>query len=356
MAGVGSKPTEASAGTGAATPPESPRKVIGGHVDAAPAQSMQRCARHREVDALVRCDRCKTHWCANCVRRLNDHGNTYWLCNCGGRGESLPDPSVGERRRYERHLGNAIRAPLSGTGLQLMLAGSVCYGTLDALLGTATRATLFAAFQNLTRSAGAAPVPLMHDLLLSATGIVLFLLVLGYQFAWVQQVICDSALGRPALERFPTFTSVQESVAIPAVESFATLAACVGPGLLAMTIGPLPLLFGMVLSALGFVAFPMALASVAVDGSLRGLDPVRIGRGMRACGIEYALVVALFCAALGAMLGGGLLFGAVPWIGPVVKAFFILATTAMAAQVLGLVVARQDAQLHWLADSRGPRE
>lgn len=350
MAGVDSKqPSDASLESGARRPA---CKVIGGHVVEPEPRSVHRCARHHDLDALVRCDRCHMNWCEECIGRRTDHGAVYWLCNCGGRGVPLPDPDAADRRRYERWLGDAARAPLSGTGLRLMLVGSVCYGTLDALLGTATRDTLFALFQRFTKPAGVEPSPLMHDLLLSATGIALFVLVLGYQFAWVQEVIRDSARGRPALERFPTFTSMHESIVVPAWEAFATLAACVAPGLLAMTIGPLPALLGLLLAALGFLAFPMALASVAIDGSLRGLDPLRIGQGIRACGLEYALVASLFVAALAAILGGGFLLGQVPWIGPLVKAFFILATTAMAAQVLGLVIARNDDKLHWLSDLR----
>jgi len=52
------------------------------------------------------------------------------------------------------------------------------------------------------------------------------------------------------------------------------------------------------------------------------------------------------------MLGGSFLFGAMPWIGPFLKAFVILASSAMAAQVLGLVIARKDAELRWLGGRR----
>ena len=350
MAGVDSKRTPDAPVQGVTK--ASRFKVIGSHFMEPQPRSVHRCARHHDVDSLVRCDRCQMNWCEECIGRRTDHGSVFWLCNCGGRGVPLPDPAAADRRRYEQWLGDAARAPLSGTGLRLMLVGSVCYGTLDALLGTATRETLFAVFQRFTRHTGGGASAAVHDVLLSATGIVIFILVLGYQMAWVQQVIRDSARGRSALERFPNFTSMHDSIVVPGFEAFATLAACVAPGLLAMTIGPLPALVGLLLAVLGFLVFPMALASVALDGSLRGLDPLRIGQGIRACGLEYALVAALFVAALAAILGGSFLLDQVPWIGPFVKAFFILATSAMAAQVLGLVIARNDAKLHWLGEPR----
>jgi hypothetical protein len=293
-------------------------------------------------------------WCERCLKKVADRGQEFWICNCGGRAEPLLQKSVQERRDYERWIGNAVRAPLSGTGLRLMLVGSLFYGLLDAWLGQAALETLSAMVQNLFGKVGGGllPTPLYHDLLISAVGIAAFLLVSGYQIAWFLQVVQDSARGRPALEEFPDFTSASESIFMPALKGLAATAACVGPGLVACLVGILPWWIDVTIAFAGLLALPMALASIALDGSFRGLDPMRIRAGIAACGLEYAFATALFVAMFGVMLGGSLLFGRVAWIGPFLKAFVILSSAAMAAQVLGLVIARKDDQLHWLAGLR----
>ncbi|MSR46227.1 MAG: hypothetical protein EXS13_04035 [Planctomycetes bacterium] len=293
-------------------------------------------------------------WCEECLGRHGNQGKTFWNCRCGGRAETLPDSAAEERRAYERWIGNAIRAPLSGSGLKLMLVGSACYGAIDAWLGQSTRDTLALIVMRLAggSQSGLRAMPPMHDMLLSATGIALFAIVLGYQFAWFLQVIQNSARGRPALENFPDFTSFSDSVMLPAMQGFAALVGTVAPGLLAMLAGPVPPWIGGLIAFVGFLALPMALASIALDGSLRGLDPGRIAAGIRTCGIEYAFATALFVAMTGAIAGGSLFFGNVPWIGPFVKAFVILSSSAMAAQVLSLVIARKERQLGGLAGLR----
>lgn len=293
-------------------------------------------------------------WCEACLRHVDDRGAKYWICSCNGRAALLEEQAVGERRDYERWLGNALRAPLSGSGLKLMLVGSLCYGLLDAWIGAKTRATLSLLAINLFGVERRAwmPDPADSDLLYGATGIALFLIVLGYQFAWFLQVIQDSARGRPALDQFPDFTSTWESVGAPALMGFATIAATVGPGAIAMLAGPIPWWIGGALALGGFVVLPMALASIALDGSLRGLDPVRILAGIKACSVEYGFAAGLFTTMVGAIFGGSLLFGAVPVVGALLKAFVILSTSAMSAQVLGLVIARKESTLRWLAGLR----
>lgn len=331
-------------------------RIVGSSVNPAPQSSslLLRCPRHPAAAAHARCDKCQMAWCERCLKQVNERGQTFWICSCGGRAEPLPQQALQERRDYERWIGNALKAPLSGIGLKLMVVGSLCYGLLDAWLGTATRQTLSAMAQNLfgTPAAGLLPTPMYHDLMTSGVGIVLFLLVCGYQIAWFLQVVQDSSRGRPALADFPDITSAWESIGVPALKGVAASVACIGPGIVACLIGLLPWWIGGVIAFAGLLVLPMALASIALEGSLRGLDPMRIRTGIVAGGLEYAFAAGLFLAMFGAMLGGSFLFGAMPWIGPFLKAFVILASSAMAAQVLGLVIARKDAELRWLGGRR----
>ncbi len=331
-------------------------RIVGGSVNPAPQSNsmLLRCPRHAAAPAHARCDKCRMAWCERCLKKVGERGQTFWICGCGGRAEPLPLQSVQERRDYERWVGNALKAPLSGTGLKLMVVGSLCYGLLDAWLGTETRQTLSAMAQHLFGPVGGGllPTPMYNDMLTSAAGIVLFLLVCGYQIAWFLQVVQDSARGRPALADFPDFTSAWESIGAPALKWVAATGACIGPGIVACMIGMLPWWIGGAIAFAGLLVLPMALASIALEGSLRGLDPMRIRAGIVAGGIEYAFATGLFLAMFGAMLGGSFLFGAMPWIGPFLKAFVILASSAMAAQVLGLVIASKDDELRWLSGLR----
>ena len=315
-------------------------------------QTAQRCARHRHVDAFVRCDRCQMQWCESCVQRRDDFGHTYWICSCAGRASRLPETLPAEERAKRRWLGHAIAEPLQASAIRLVLAGTVCYGALDWWVGSATRGALGHLFRGVTGSEtnAAHASTASAGLLVSAMGIALFLVVLGYQFAWFLQVVRDSARGRPAFESFPEFSSLVDSVMLPALQGFAAAAATIGPGLLAMTAGPLPPWIGGTIALAGFLVLPMALASIASDGSLRGgLDPLRIAQGVRACGVEYALAALLFVAMCATVAAGTWFFDALGHVGPFARAFVILTTSGMAANVLGAMLARHEPELRWQA-------
>jgi len=312
-------------------------------------QTALRCARHRHVDAAVRCDRCQMLWCESCVTRRDEFGAQFWICSCAGRASRLPEPLPTEERTTRQWLVAALAEPLSGTALRLLLVGTVFYGLLDWGVGGATRSALGGIF-GMTRASSAAAAHGGASVLFSATGIALFFLVLGYQFAWFLQVVRDRARGRPAFESFPDFSSLHDSVLLPAFQGFAAFAATIGPGLLAMTAGPLPPWIGGAIVIAGFLVLPMALASIASDGSLRGgLDPLRVAEGIRVCGVEYALAALLFVAMGATVSAGAPLFAALGFLGPFARAFVILACSALSANVLGALLSRHESRLRWQA-------
>lgn len=318
-----------------------------------PARTLLRCARHRDTDARARCDRCHMAWCEACLKRHEAFGRLAWSCSCGGRAEAVVEPDADhDRRQHARWIGSALRAPLSGTGLKLVLVGTLCYGLLDAWLGASTRAALWGWFELLSHPVATGAITAGPDLGKTVVGISVFIAVLGYQFAWFMEVIGDSARGRPTLEQFPEFTSFAESIMLPAMQAFAALGATVGPGLLAMLAAPISPIVGALLAFGGLLVLPMTIASIAMAGSLRGLDPLRIVAGIRAAGLEYGLATALFLVMFGSIAGGSLLFDRVPYVGSFIKAFVILSSAAMSAQILGLDIIRNEKRLGWLSATR----
>ncbi len=287
------------------------------------ARTLLRCARHRGVDALVRCDRCNTRWCDACVTSGTDRGVVWHHCKCGGRGVELPAIEEMAPGGYERSLGQAFKAPLTSDGLKLLAVGSIVFGLLEVLCSMLTG-------------------------LFAAVGVAVITVVVGYQLEWAMSIIRDAARGRPALVSFPDFTSIGESIARPLGQVLVVVAATLGPGIVVWMSGWLGALLGPLLLLCGLVVLPMALGSVAIEESLRGLEPLRVLRAIAIGGAEYGLAASLFVAMAGAMLGGSVFLGGVPWIGPIVKSFFCLWCIAVASQLVGLVIARKDDRLGWI--------
>jgi len=315
----------------------------------AAARTIWRCARHRDVDALYRCGRCKALWCSSCVRQGDERGVRWFGCACGGRCAPIEfDAPVPSLATTERELTGAFSYPFCGEGRFLLALGTVFYWVFDFWLGNQLRALL-----GIVAGAGSgqpAPAVTTFDYLRIGGGcaaLVLVLALFGYQLSWLMRVVRESAKGRDELPGFPEYVTFADSVFVPLAQGLALVGVTLGPGLVLLKFGGIGVVLGVLALAAGAAVLPMALLAVAIADSLEGLDAKRILRSIPRIGAPYGFAAALFAAVIALLFVGAWLLEWIPFLGPIARAFLILYLSAVAGRVLGLVYARNEKRLGW---------
>lgn len=309
-----------------------------------PARSIRRCARHRERDAVHRCQKCRMTWCGECVKSGNDRGIAWASCSCGGRCAPVEVEAAPPEPTFEQSLGDAFAYPFRGDGRWLLLVGTVVYGLLDLFYGAGLRRIVAAMMRGDPGGVN------MLDFIVGASGVALVLLFFGYQLSWVMRVIRHSARGDSEMPGFPEFTTFAESVMLPLGQGLALIGLTLLPPLLLLPFGPLGFFGGIALFVAGAVVLPMALLSVAMAGSLEGLDWPRILRSIPAAGAPFGLAATLFFVVAAFTVFGSIWLEAVPIAGPLVRVTAILYLSAVAGRMLGLAYARRRRELGWYED------
>ena len=326
---------------------ETKAEYPGGGARPAPARSLQRCLRHPAADAAARCDRCGRRWCDSCVRHGRERGVTWLACECGGRCSAIESPAP-PPASAEKRIADAFTYPLRGEGRWLLAAGTLFYAVIDLYLGTGARGIARTVAETVAApNGGRSRATDSLDVVVAITALVLVLLAFGCQLAWVLRVIRESVRGRDELPGFPDFVTFDESVLVPLGQGLALLAVTLGPGAALLPWGAAGAAAGAMLLLGGAAVLPMALLSVAIAGSLEGLDLRRILRSIPRIGAPYSFAAALFAAVVGLLAFGAWFLEGVPYAGPFVRAFLVLHLSAVAGRVLGLLYARNAGRLGW---------
>jgi hypothetical protein len=334
--------------TATTTPPVSPAPAT---APAPKARTLVRCARHRELDADVRCDKCRTNWCFGCVTSGEDRGVKWIRCKCSGRCDPLArEHEVKAQRELESRAFGLLAYPVRGEGVWLLAVGAFCFGLFDLCCGSGVRA-LLEMFSTMFVAHPAAG-DLSFSMTGSSLGLVVAILLLGFQFSWVMRVVQTTAQGRDEAPGFPDFVSVAESMVLPVGRVLAVLGLTIGPGLIALPFGLVGALFGVVLLIAGVFTLPMALTSIAIADSLEGLDVPRIFRSIRCVGLPYLAAAALFFAILALLFAGTAALGFAGPIAPFARAALALYLAAIAGRVLGLLYAKHERELAWYTTPR----
>jgi hypothetical protein len=310
------------------------------------AGAFKRCARHREVAAAARCDRCRRLWCTWCVRHGEERGVKWLLCECGGRCSAIePERAPPAPREL---LEDAVHYPFRGEGRLLLALGAAFYWVVDLYFGSGVRG-MARSISEAMRSPDATTASVIDylEVVKGASALALVLLCFGYQLSWVAHVIRESARGREEMPAFPEWAGAVESVLAPLGRGLALLAVTLGPGALLLPWGAVGAVLGVLLLAAGAAVLPMALLAVAIADSLEGLEPGRILRSIPRLGAPYLLAAALFAAVVVLLLAGAFWLEQVPLLGPLLRAFLLLYLSAVVGRLLGALYARHAGELGW---------
>lgn len=213
------------------------------------------CANHNGVAASVVCGRCGKTLCLQCTKQQKLGMNIVEFClGCGGQCKSLAKVEkeaaihASRPKTFAAAIAGAFKYPFSGNGLILLVAGTIFYGLLDALLGAPKVAIVF------------------------FFSIAVFVMMYGYLFAYLQRIVTTSSNGEMEPPDWPEVTEIQQDIVQPFLQLLVVQAIAIVPSwVTASFLGPFPGYFVLVL---GLIYFPMALLSVLISDSFSGLNPV----------------------------------------------------------------------------------
>ena len=223
---------------------------------------------------------------------------------------------------------SAFSYPLRGSGLSLLVVGSLCFGI-----------------------AGMLPM-----------GGLMSLLITGYMAAYMFKIINETAIGNLEPAEWPGFTNIFDDILIPLFQYVFVHIICFVPMILSLYVGvgmtglenlvngELGGLIGtLLLSGLlglgGLAYLPLALLSVALNNSVLGVHPGIVFRLMAHLGKEYLIVLGvLFLSVLLNVWLQGLL-GGIPFVGGLIASGVGLYTTMVYSHILGLIYYRHQASL-----------
>jgi hypothetical protein len=311
-------------------------------IKAAPARTLVRCARHRDVDAAFHCGRCRLDFCALCVKQFDERGVAFKVCHCGGRCEAIEVVAPPKSNRdFGAELVDAFAFPFRGEARWQMVLGAAMFGGTSWLFG----GTLANALPMVSPTSPLGPFAFWMVM-----GAVLALVgVAGYLFAYVELVIAHTAKGRDDPPGFPDFLTVWESMMKPIGRLFLLLVIAFGPGTLLVALLPGGAkLLGVVLLLAGLAYFPMALLAVAIFEGDQGFDPRRVVAAIQLVPRHYAIAAALFLLTFALMLGGGLFLVGLPAIGGLLRGALAFYMATVAGRVLGLTYRNHAKGFRWI--------
>lgn len=285
--------------------------------------------------AEVICQKCGGTFPRTQVKSIMAGNRTVLGCpKCGAFCVSLAEHAAAQRRdhaTFGQRLTDAFRYPLRGSGLVLLLGGTVFFG----LLGGAQ--SLLEKLMGVTR--------VMPPMVLAGY-IIVVVLSTGYLVACLQGIINSSAGGEDELPDWPEVSEFWSDIAVPFLRFLAVTFVLLGPGLVGMVFSPL---VGLPMLLLGLVCAPMAMLTVAMADSISGLNPFVIFSGIAKVPGAY---VAVWLLLMGLLLVAGVVRLAlgllpIPVLPVVAGSFLTLYALCVGMRALGVMYYSHRDRLNW---------
>ncbi len=176
----------------------------------------------------------------------------------------------------------------------------------------------------------------------------------GYLFATLQNIVQSSSMGDDRMPSWPSFDGWGSNLLRPVLLWFASLALCLGPGMVLWQVGATQnnstvIGLGIALAVGGGVYFPMAILAVARTDSFAGLDPRIVVPSIAAIPGRYAIALAVMAGVLAIHASGSGLADRIPFR-PVARlwdAFTALYFAVVQARILGLIYFTSQDRFRW---------
>jgi hypothetical protein len=224
------------------------------------------CKIHRQTAAKYYCAKCQGFFCEICVNATPVNGVTRKKCrkcntDCVPLRIEIPEGPV---KGFYAQVPGAFLYPLKGAGVLMLLLGTVMVGALKFAAGM-----------------GRMNAVISNGLPVSWWSLMLQVMVVGYMFCYMQNIIHSTALGEKEMPALPDITSFWEDILLPCLQligvtliSFAPLL-LVGIWLLATDSRASGAVL-LSLSVLGSVYFPMAFLAAAMLDTVAAANPLQV--------------------------------------------------------------------------------
>jgi len=255
----------------------------------------QNCKSHPRTTARFFCPACKHYFCELCVNSRPVKGEQHKYCrHCGA--ECAPVQAKANPLRPTRQKGffarlpRAFLYPCRGGGILVLIVGTILLASLKFFggMGGLSLGTLFG---------------LRNGLPWSWWGLIMQVFVLGYLFAYMQNVIHSTAAEEAELPPLPSMTNFWEDIVLPCLQFVGLTLICFTPaigvgiwaGMSEADSGPVALL---VTFCLGAVYFPMAFLAAALLDSVLAASPLTVLPAIIKAPLEYIVTLILLAAVL----------------------------------------------------------
>jgi hypothetical protein len=236
------------------------------------------CKIHLQTSAKYFCPQCCGLFCEICVSSGLVNGQPQKTCRKCNR-VCLPVriqiQATPQKGLYSRVPG-AFLYPLRGAGILMLLVGTVMFGALK----------FAAAMGGLNGMMGSGGIGLTW------WGLMLQVIIMGYMFCYMQNIIHSTALEEVEMPSLPDVTSFWDDILLPCFQligatliSFAPLILLGTWLLLADARASGPVL--MSLSFLGCAYFPMAFLAVAILDTVAAANPLQVVPSVLKVPLEY---------------------------------------------------------------------
>ncbi len=239
---------------------------------------------------------------------------SYWAGTPPGREEDV------DTRPFLHRLPSAFAYPFQGSGIVLILVGTVCFSTLE----------FFSSF--------------------SIFGIIGYVFLGGYLCASMMKIINSSADGKKELPDWPELSDFWDDIVVPLFQVTWTGIFCFSPAVIYGIFVHFDIVFWLLLG-LGILYFPMALIAVSLTNSVLSINPVLVVPSIIKVPIDY-LVACMLLGLLAVLENfGQFLVSIIPLLGIALKNLLGLYCLVVEAHVLGLIYHANQEKLGWFGES-----
>ena len=238
---------------------------------------------------------------------------SYWAGTPPGHEEDV------DTRPFLHRLPDAFAYPFQGSGILLIIIGTVCFSTLEFFSS------------------------------LSIFGVIGYFFLGGYLCASMMKIINSSADGKKELPDWPELSDFWDDIVVPFFQVIWTGIFCFAPAIIYLIFVRIDIVFWILLG-LGILYFPMALIAVALTNSVLSINPVIVVPSIIKVPVDYLIA----CILLGLLTFfenfSQLLVSAVPLLGIGLKNLIGLYFLIVEAHVLGLIYHANQEKFGWFGE------
>ncbi|MDB6122264.1 MAG: domain containing protein, partial [Pedosphaera sp.] len=313
-----------------ATPPPMPVEAsLAPPITGMPAIGQAICKFHPKSPSRWLCPKCGQQYCDLCVSTRATNAGTAHLCRpcaveCNPVNVKIDVAAIAKKTNFFAQLPGVFSYPFKHGGLFILICGTIFFAVVEFL---------------------------------SAFSWYLQAILIGYTFAYMQNVIHSTAAGDEGEPTLPNITNIVGDILVPCIRLIVIVALCFGPAIALAIWVP----FGGGMAAVievraaigvGCIYFPMAFLAVAMFDSWTAINPLVVIPAIAKVPVHY-MVAFIFLAIVVVVRWAGdavlPLIIPVPVIPTVISSFIGLYFLTVNCRILGILYYCNKPKLGWFS-------